>query len=256
MRVRDRRARWPELATHVDGHSRSSRALEFPGDHADSCSRSDFGEAMSRRPAEGLRERNKREKLARIKRAARELFAKKGFEDATAREICQRARIGTGTLFLYVRDKLELLFLVFADEARTMLQDGLAATREDMPLPEALMCVFGPFLDFYGRNRELARVIAGELFYRSREPAEMGALTGEYLAVLAQLVERARARGELRTDASLADQVNVLFATYAFHVHGWLSDSMGGRDEIEQSLRRTLVLQIEGLAARRVRRRA
>ena len=53
---------------------------------------------------EGLRERNKREKLVRIRAAARALFAKRGFEATTAREICERAGIGTGTLFLYVKD--------------------------------------------------------------------------------------------------------------------------------------------------------
>ena len=38
----------------------------------------------------GLRERNKREKLARITAAARELFRTKGFEEATAREAALR----------------------------------------------------------------------------------------------------------------------------------------------------------------------
>src|SRR5690606_35807052 len=76
------------------------------------------------RPAEGLRERNKREKRARIERAARELFERKGFEAATARAIAARARVGLGTLFLYARDKRELLFLVFAEESRRLFAEA------------------------------------------------------------------------------------------------------------------------------------
>ncbi len=41
---------------------------------------------------------------------------------ATARAICERADVATGTLFLYARDKRELLFLVFRDEVRELLR--------------------------------------------------------------------------------------------------------------------------------------
>jgi AcrR family transcriptional regulator len=217
-----------------------------------------FGESVSptRRPAaEGLRERNKREKLARIRKAARELFEKKGFEGATAREICRRARVGTGTLFLYVRDKRELVFLVFRDEARELLREGMARTREDMPLPEALMCVFGAFLEFYARNTALAEVIAAEFFYRARGSAEMAALTEEYLACIAELVERARARGSLRTDVPVAEQVNAFFAHYAAHVLAWFGDPAMDQAAAARALRRALALQIEGLAPRPPRAR-
>lgn len=214
--------------------------------------------SATRRPAaEGLRERNKREKLARIRKAARDLFEKKGFEGATAREICRRARVGTGTLFLYVRDKRELVFLVFRDEARELLRAGMARTRDDMPLPEALMCLFGAFLEFYARNPALAEVIAAELFYRARGSAEMAALTEEYLASIARLVERARARGSLRTDVPVAEQVNAFFAHYAAAALAWFGDPALDRETAERALHRALELQIEGLAPHppRARRR-
>lgn len=205
----------------------------------------------SRRPAaEGLRERNKREKLARIRRAARELFEKKGFEGATAREICRRARVGTGTLFLYVRDKRELVFLVFRDEARDLLREGMARTGDETPLVEALMSVFGAFLRFYGRNPALTEALAVEFFTRGRSSPEIASLTQEYLACLACLVERARARGELRTDVPAAEQVSALFAHYTAGVLAWLGTPAADVETTELALRRSLTLQIEGLARR------
>lgn len=196
----------------------------------------------------GLRERNKQDKLARIKRAARELFARKGFEGATMREICRRARIATGTVFLYARDKRELLFLVFRDEARQLLEEGTAHVRGDMPVPDALMEVFGRFLDFYARNPALATVIAAEFFYRTGEPTEMVALTQEFLDRIAVIVDRGRTRGELRSDVSVADQVLTFFAHYAFHVQAWLGGGLPDRQQTEQALRRAIDLQIQGLA--------
>ena len=51
--------------------------------------------------AEGRRARKKREKAARIRTAARELFARHGYDETTTRSIAEAAEIATGTLFLY-----------------------------------------------------------------------------------------------------------------------------------------------------------
>jgi AcrR family transcriptional regulator len=198
---------------------------------------------------DGLRERNKREKLVRIRNAARELFSTKGFEATTAREVCQRAGIGNGTLFLYARDKRELLFLVFADDARRLMQEAMAGAREDLPICDALMGFFGAFIGAYARNSEFARVVAGEFFYRTREPAAMNELTREFLDCLATLVTRARAKGELRTDVPVLDQATAYFAHYAFHVQMWLGEAASHREETERALRRALQLQTDGLAS-------
>ncbi|MFQ5699859.1 MAG: TetR/AcrR family transcriptional regulator, partial [Myxococcota bacterium] len=119
---------------------------------------------------ESLRERSKRAKRARIVAAARKLFERKGFEATTAREICRHAGIGTGTLFLYARDKRELLFLVFRDEARALYRSGLEKAENASSLIDALMYLFGEFIEFYSRRPALSRWILEELFWREHEP--------------------------------------------------------------------------------------
>src|SRR5579884_4279721 len=64
----------------------------------------------------GQRERNKLDKLRRIKDAARELFVAKGFDDTTTREIALRAGVGIGTIFVYAENKRDLLFLIANEE--------------------------------------------------------------------------------------------------------------------------------------------
>ncbi len=203
--------------------------------------------------AGGLRERNKREKLIRIRRAARQLFERKGFEGATAREICRRAGIGTGTLFLYVRDKRELLFLVFRDEARRLYREAASRVEDEMSLPVAMMCFFSAFIEFYARNPELSRVIAQELFFREHEPETMGALTLEFAGELAKLVEQEQRRARLRADVDTSTVVSACFAHYTFWVQCWLGAKMVSREEAERSLRQALELQLEGLSARGMR---
>ena len=66
-------------------------------------------------PELGLRERNKLEKIQRIKAAATKLFSEKGFDEATTRDIAKRAHVGKGTLFLYAKDKRDLVLLLYKD---------------------------------------------------------------------------------------------------------------------------------------------
>jgi len=198
---------------------------------------------------DGRRERNKREKRARIERAARAEFAKRGFEAATLRAIAARARVATGTLFLYARDKRELLFLVFQDEARRIFAEARAAAGPRTRLVDALMGLFGRFLAFYARDPELSAAILREFFFRPYEPERLGGLTREYGALVAELVESARARRELRSDVPVAVAANALFAHYAYWVQAWLGSRLVSREQAETRLREALVLQIEGLRA-------
>ena len=211
----------------------------------------------SPRAAEGLRERNKREKRARIQRAARALFERKGFDAATAREIAARARVGLGTLFLYARDKRELLFLVFEDESQRLFAEAEAAiaARPEAGLVDALMELFGRFLRFYAERPELAGALLRELFFRPYEPERLGALSRVYGERVAALVERARARGELRTDLPVASAANALFAHYAFWTQAWLGARVVSHAQAEVRLRDALALQIEGLRPAPVPRR-
>jgi AcrR family transcriptional regulator len=196
---------------------------------------------------EGRRERNKRDKRARIEAAARTEFAQHGFDAATLRAIAARARVATGTLFLYARDKRELLFLVFQDEARRIFAEARAAEPADASLVGALMDVFARFFAFYDRDPALSAAILREFFFRPYEPERLGALTREYGALVGERVAAAQARGELRDDVPVALAANALFAHYAYWVQAWLGSRLVSREVAEARLRDALALQIEGL---------
>jgi TetR/AcrR family transcriptional regulator len=75
-------------------------------------------------PPPGRRERNKRAKLDRIVAAASDLFAERDVDEVTTSEIAERADIGAGTLFLYVRTKGDLLLMVQNAHYASALDDG------------------------------------------------------------------------------------------------------------------------------------
>ncbi len=204
----------------------------------------------------GLRVRNKREKLARITTAARALFASQGFEATTAREICERAGIGTGTLFLYVRDKRELLFLTFEADARRLFAEGVSAAGRADGLVAQLMALFGRFIAYYARDPKLSKAIVQELFFRTHDPGGLGRLTREFAEHVTSLVGAAQARGELRADLAPARAAMALFAHYGYWMLGWLGTGMLPRESVEPGLKQALELQMDGLRARESTRRS
>jgi AcrR family transcriptional regulator len=108
-------------------------------------------------PLPGLRERSKRERRLRIEAAARDVFREKGFEAATTREIAARAGVGTGTLFVYARDKRALLRMVFRDALEYLTESAFATVPVAAPLIEQLVHVFSPRYAFWGDDPRLSR---------------------------------------------------------------------------------------------------
>lgn len=198
----------------------------------------------------GLRERNKRLKLENIRRAAQELFREKGYEATTTREIAERAGIGTGTLFLYARDKQDLLALVYLEAIEEIIGRSFEGLPKDSPLLERLVYIFSHFLRFYALDPETARFYVGALaFQKSLEGQRREAFEqiSRFQQRVAAYLEQAKQRGEVRPEVDTVQAGRNLFGLYFQALSGWL----GGRTDLETtinvSLRNAFELQIKGL---------
>jgi AcrR family transcriptional regulator len=78
---------------------------------------------LSTEPPLGLRERSRRERIANITRVARQLFAERGFNNVTTKEIAQKANVGEATLFRMVGSKFELLMWVISDRVQAVVDE-------------------------------------------------------------------------------------------------------------------------------------
>ena len=113
----------------------------------------------------GRRELNKRDKLARIRNAARALFIEKGFEETTTREIALRAGVAIGTLFLYASDKRDLLLLLFDDELNRLSDRAVAKAKRGTPFIDQLLTIFRVFLDYFSENPRLSRYMMQQVTF-------------------------------------------------------------------------------------------
>ena len=105
--------------------------------------------------SDGLRARNKLDKLRRIKDAAQSLFVAKGFDDTTMREIAVRAGVGLGTIFLYAKDKRDLLFLTINEPLEQITQEAEDVFDPKAPLMDNLLAIARLHYRFFGQQPAL-----------------------------------------------------------------------------------------------------
>lgn len=194
----------------------------------------------------------KEEKRARLRDAAWELFSTKGFEATTTKEIAARAGVASGTLFLYARDKADLLFLVLHDRLSHAVDEGMRTLPTDASLLEQCMHLFAGFFRVYAEAPGVARAFVKELPGADGPNAvQTNALTMALLTHLSALVQRAQARGEIAADVPPMLLAHNVFGLYFVALTAWLSNTTTLEGALDPLLRSSLALQLRGLGPRR-----
>jgi AcrR family transcriptional regulator len=202
--------------------------------------------------SDGLRERNKRDKLWRIRAAALELFVSKGFDDTTTREIAARAGVGLGTVFVYAETKRDLLFLLVNDDLEDCIGRSLAAVRADGSLYANLMAVMRIHFEYFGRLPVLSRQALREMYFyqEGKQSARFLATRAGLGRLMQDLVERAMVARLIHTDAAPDDVTRVLFAIYQVELRRWLASEEPDLEAGLAGLGRQLRVVLDGLAPR------
>lgn len=175
-----------------------------------------------RRPGERRTER-KAEKRQAILDGAVQVFAEKGFFNATVAEIARAAGVADGTIYLYFKSKDDLLLSVFDEK----MQELCAAAREAIAglesAGEALRRMAELHLEAVQKNPAVAAVLIVELRQSAAfvRDAEKRALA-EYLDLFAQQVRRGQATGEFRADVHPSAAKRALFGALDEIALGWL----------------------------------
>ena len=180
----------------------------------------------------GLRERGKRDRLQRLRHAAAEVFRTRGYDAATTRDIAQLADVSVGTLFVYAKDKRDLLFLVINDDLDQVLQRALVASRRPGAPLEQLAELLGPIYTYFASDPELTRPTLREVVHYDLEAPGIGEQASRYLRRMgtwqdgiAAVLEGACAAGRLRLDVPAALMGRILFDIHLVEVRRWMTAS-------------------------------
>jgi TetR/AcrR family transcriptional regulator, cholesterol catabolism regulator len=201
-------------------------------------------------PGAGRRERQKLDKRDRIQRAAWELFASVGYDATTTKQVAARADVASGTLFLYARDKEDLLCLVMHDRIAAAVDARFETLPRAAPLLDQLMHVFRGVFLMYGEHPAVAAAFV-RVFPGADGPngQRVGALTFAFLHRLAGLVHERQARGEIAADVEPLRAASNVFWLYYGALMSWISGYISLEAALDPGLRGALALQIRGLGA-------
>jgi TetR/AcrR family transcriptional regulator, cholesterol catabolism regulator len=192
-----------------------------------------------------LRDRSRIDKEARIRAAALALWKERGFDATTTRAVAERAGIATGTLFLYVRNKEDLVDFVFRGEIDQVVAERYAGLPRRADLVVRLMHLFGGLLEFYGRDLELSRHLVRHAVVARHGP-ESTAITLAFLHRLAALIAEAHAGGQIVAPSEHEALALHAFSLYLGGVLGVVNGALGV-DAATAMVRRALEIHFSGL---------
>lgn len=143
----------------------------------------------------------RQEKRSRIIDASIEVFAEKGFRGARISDIAKKAGVADGTIYLYFRNKEDVLLVIFEEKMEEILhalQEGLLGIEDPT---EQLHSFARTHFQLLRDNPALAQVFQVELrqshrFLRDYRPEKLW----QYLQVIEDIVQRGQERGVLRGD--------------------------------------------------------
>lgn len=145
--------------------------------------------------------RTKPDKRSRILQAAVKVFAEKGFYNARVAEIAKRAGVADGTIYLYFKNKHELLILIFEEEMEKFIAQIQREIDAEADAVSKLRRFVRTHLSFVRKNPKLAQVFQLELRQSNKFIKEYtGSKLKEYLNIISNLVEAGQAAGSIRKD--------------------------------------------------------
>ena len=102
------------------------------------------------------------DKRAQIMQAAERLFTRRRFHEITLDDVARAAKVGKGTIYRYFKNKEDLFFQTAASGFGD-LEDLLHRTvPREADFREQLLVACGEITDFFGRRRQLFRMMQAE----------------------------------------------------------------------------------------------
>lgn len=204
---------------------------------------------MAMRMAEGQKSRSS-EKRERILEGALKAFAKKGFYNTKVSEIASEAGVADGTIYLYFKNKDDLLISLFEDRMEFLI-DRLQTELERVEgVVNRLRCVVEMHFQLAFQERDLAEFITVELRQSAKFVKEYeNPKFYDYLHILERLIAEGQDEGVIRSDIDRRLIARSLFGALD-EVLLQLTLSRSGSGDVEAKARQVADVFIEGLTAR------
>jgi TetR/AcrR family fatty acid metabolism transcriptional regulator len=141
------------------------------------------------------------DKHHRIMQAALKVFAKKGFFNSRVSEIAKEAEVADGTIYLYFKNKDDILISIFEHEMKKMVTNMKSAVEGDEDPCEKIRTFAAQHLRMFTENQDWAEVAHVELRQSTKFMREyVKDLYIRYINIFASIIKEGQEQGIFRED--------------------------------------------------------
>jgi TetR/AcrR family fatty acid metabolism transcriptional regulator len=163
------------------------------------------------------------DKRSRILQAAVKVFARRGYFASRVADVARRAGVADGTIYLYFRNKEDILVSLFDEVMSEHLEGKRREVEPGSDAPARLRAVAARHLGLLGRNRDLAVVFQVELRQSTKFMERFTASwLQDYFALIAEIIEQGQREGTLRADLPVKMATKAFFGVLDEMVTSWI----------------------------------
>ena len=145
-----------------------------------------------------MKDENKHQKILQ---AAIKVFSEKGFYNSRVSEIAKEANVADGTIYLYFKNKDDILISLFEEEFGKIVQNMRAALEKDKDALQKIKRFAIAHLSIVTKQQELAEVMGVEVRQSSKFMKEyINKPFIEYLNIIRSVVIEGQEKGLIRKD--------------------------------------------------------
>ena len=175
-------------------------------------------------------------KRQKILDAAMIEIASSGFHQTTVARIAKRAGVADGTIYLYFKNKEEILFSLFEGAMGRFIAEGQARVEELATAKEKIRQIVELHLSLVGENRDQAIITQVELRHSLHFMGQLSrAQVGEYLGIIAKVIVQGQRDGEFRSDLDPVFAAKAVFGILDEMATDWVLSLRNTRLESQAS---------------------
>lgn len=145
-------------------------------------------------------QKNKSEKYDKILKSAGAVFAEYGFYKSTISQIAAQAGVADGTLYLYFKNKDDILYQFISFKTNDVFEKMRAAVKQGKNAEEKLRLLIRCHLEEFQNDKNMAIIFQSEVRYLRDIQSQIKDISKMYLDLLSDIIEQGQIEGSMRQD--------------------------------------------------------
>jgi len=168
-------------------------------------------------------QKNRSEKFNRILKSAGAVFAEHGFYKATISQIAAKAGVADGTLYLYFKNKDDILYQFINFKTDMVFKKMHAAVKKGRNAEEKLRNLIRCHLTEFQNDKNMAIIFQSELRYLRDIEYQIKDISKMYLDLLSDIIEQGQTEGTMRQNLFVGLVKRFIVGAVEGVIYTWVS---------------------------------